>query len=232
VQDAASGRNRGPCARGWPVTPEQRRLRAKIAANARWSRPMARADQADAARSAILARLEREVDPAGTLSPDERAFLVRAAARKLSAKLNAARARKRQACLSRCRPAFQQAHRTPAPGQIACGGPPGRVTVGHEHVNCRSTGAPDIGTPSGRRPTARSSGVSRGAGASCQLSDVHDVLYCPNGIKQLLSSHSCSFPYQDVLICAQRGHIGRPGGRPGAGADLTCRSLVRYFAVA
>jgi hypothetical protein len=81
------------------MTPEQRRLRAKIAANARWSRPMARADQADAARSAILARLEREVDPAGTLSPDERAVLVRAAARKLSAELNAAGARKRQACL-------------------------------------------------------------------------------------------------------------------------------------
>jgi RHS repeat-associated protein len=83
------------------MTPEQRRLRAKIAANARWSRPMARADQADAARSAILARLEREVDPAGTLSPDERTVLVRAAARRLSAELNAARARKRQACLPR-----------------------------------------------------------------------------------------------------------------------------------
>lgn len=81
------------------MTPEQRRLRAKIAANARWSRPMARADQADAARSAILARLECEVDPAGALTPDERAILVRAAARKLSAELNAARARKRQACL-------------------------------------------------------------------------------------------------------------------------------------
>ena len=83
------------------MTPEQRRLRAKIAANARWSRPMARADQADAARSAILARLEREVDPAGILSPDERTLLVRAAARKLSAELNAARVRKRQTCLSK-----------------------------------------------------------------------------------------------------------------------------------
>jgi hypothetical protein len=78
------------------VTPEQRRLRAKIAANARWSRPMARADQADAARSAIFARLEQEVDPEGTLPPDERATLVRSAARRLSAELNAARARKRR----------------------------------------------------------------------------------------------------------------------------------------
>jgi hypothetical protein len=77
------------------VTPEQRRLRAKIAANARWSRPMARADQADAARSAMLARLERQVDPARTLPPDERATLVRSAARRLAAELNAVRSRKR-----------------------------------------------------------------------------------------------------------------------------------------
>ena len=79
------------------MTPEQRRLRAKIAANARWSRPMARADQADAARSAIFARLEREVDPEGKLPPDERALLVRAAARQLSARLNSVKARKRAA---------------------------------------------------------------------------------------------------------------------------------------
>lgn len=77
------------------MTPEQRRLRAKIAANARWSQPMARADQADAARLAIFARLEREVDPEGILDADQRAVLVRAAARRLSAKMNAIRARKR-----------------------------------------------------------------------------------------------------------------------------------------
>jgi len=77
------------------VTPEQRRLRAQIAANTRWSHPMARADQADAARSAIFARLERQVDPDGTLSAGERAPLVQAAARRLSATLNSARSRKR-----------------------------------------------------------------------------------------------------------------------------------------
>ncbi len=82
------------------MTPEQRRLRAKIAANARWARPMARVDQADAARSAMLTRLERQVDPAGRLPPDERAVMVRAAARRLSAELNAARARKRRVCLA------------------------------------------------------------------------------------------------------------------------------------
>ena len=77
------------------MTPEQRRLRAQIAANARWSRYMAREDQAAAARSAIFPRLEREVDPEGRLPPDELAKLVKAAARKLSARLNAAKARKR-----------------------------------------------------------------------------------------------------------------------------------------
>jgi hypothetical protein len=78
------------------MTPEQRRLRAQIAANARWSRYMAREDQADAARAAIFARLERQVDPDGILPPDQRARLVRAAARELSAQLNAAKARKRR----------------------------------------------------------------------------------------------------------------------------------------
>jgi hypothetical protein len=77
------------------MTPEQRRLRAQIAANARWSRYMAREDQAAAARSAIFARLEREVDPDGQLPPDERARLVKSAARELSGRLNAAKARKR-----------------------------------------------------------------------------------------------------------------------------------------
>jgi hypothetical protein len=79
------------------MTPEQRHLRAKIAANARWSKYMARKDQADAARSAMLARLERQVDPKGELPPVERAALVRAAGRELSARLNAAKARKRTA---------------------------------------------------------------------------------------------------------------------------------------
>ena len=79
------------------MPPEQRRLRAKIAANARWSRYMAREDQSDAARSAMRTRLEREVDPHGLLSPAERAVLIKAAARRLSAQLNAAKARKRAA---------------------------------------------------------------------------------------------------------------------------------------
>jgi hypothetical protein len=56
---------------------------------------MAREDQADAARTAIMRRLEAEVDPDGQLDPSERAVLVASAARRLSAELNAARTRKK-----------------------------------------------------------------------------------------------------------------------------------------
>jgi len=84
------------------MTPEQRRLRAQIAAHTRWSKPMARTDQAGAARAAIFARLERPVDPDASLSPEHRAALVRSAARKLSAELNATRACK-QITASRAR---------------------------------------------------------------------------------------------------------------------------------
>lgn len=54
------------------MTPEQRRQRAKIAANARWSRHMAREDHAAVMRDVMRARLEREVDPDGTLPAAER----------------------------------------------------------------------------------------------------------------------------------------------------------------
>lgn len=55
-----------------PLTPEQRRLRAQIAAHARWAGedPAANAARGQAG---LLARFEREVDPNGTLPPTERA---------------------------------------------------------------------------------------------------------------------------------------------------------------
>jgi len=77
------------------MTPEQRRLRAQNAAHARWSRHMAREDQAYVARQAIRDRLGREVDPDRELTPQERAVLIQSAAKRLSARLNAAKARKR-----------------------------------------------------------------------------------------------------------------------------------------
>lgn len=79
------------------MTPEQRRQQAKIAARARWSRHMAREDQATVARAAMLRRLEREVDPEGKLTPEERAVMVKAAGRRLSDRLNAARRDHRRA---------------------------------------------------------------------------------------------------------------------------------------
>lgn len=76
------------------MTPAQRRLRAQIAANAHWSKYMAREDQA-AVRAAFFARLERQVDFDGKLRPDERAALVRAVAHHPSVWPNAAKVRKR-----------------------------------------------------------------------------------------------------------------------------------------
>lgn len=77
------------------MTPEQRRLRAQITANARWSKARAREKQAAAAREAIYTRLKREVDPDDLLPPDQLAILMGAAGRRMSASMNAAKARKR-----------------------------------------------------------------------------------------------------------------------------------------
>jgi hypothetical protein len=58
---------------------------------------MAREDQAYVARQAIDERLAREVDPEGKVPPKDRAILIRNAAKRLSARLSAAKARKRGA---------------------------------------------------------------------------------------------------------------------------------------
>lgn len=56
---------------------------------------MAREDHSDVMKEVMRTRFEREVDPEGKLSPDDRAKLARAAARRKAAELNAAKARKR-----------------------------------------------------------------------------------------------------------------------------------------
>ncbi|HXF72506.1 MAG TPA: hypothetical protein VNO79_07860 [Actinomycetota bacterium] len=53
------------------LTPEERQLRARIAAHARWSRRDSHEDLAPA-REAFLERFRREVDPEGVLPPGER----------------------------------------------------------------------------------------------------------------------------------------------------------------
>lgn len=78
------------------MSPEERRLRAQVAANTRWSKPGARSRQSETIRSARLRRLEEQVDPDGLLDPAERACLARnaLAAEMAGLSLKAARARR------------------------------------------------------------------------------------------------------------------------------------------
>jgi hypothetical protein len=54
------------------LTPEERSLRAQIAAHDRWSRCEDRSASTAPARSAFLERFEHEVDPDRALDPAER----------------------------------------------------------------------------------------------------------------------------------------------------------------
>ncbi|RSM60500.1 hypothetical protein DMH03_17225 [Amycolatopsis sp. WAC 01376] len=55
------------------LTPKQRVLRAKIAANATWAREPDRVGRMEKVRNAAECRFEKLVDPDGILSPEERA---------------------------------------------------------------------------------------------------------------------------------------------------------------
>jgi hypothetical protein len=55
------------------LTPEQRSLRARIAANTQWANTSDRAARMAPARLAADRRFERQVDPDGVLPPEERA---------------------------------------------------------------------------------------------------------------------------------------------------------------
>lgn len=55
------------------LTPEERSLRARIAAHERWAHEEDRTAATAAARTAFDRRFERLVDPNGTLPADERA---------------------------------------------------------------------------------------------------------------------------------------------------------------
>jgi hypothetical protein len=80
-----------------PLTPSQRTLRAKIAANARWAITEDRAAQTAPATRASMARFEREVDPNGTLTLEERAKRAANARRAYFQKLALKSARVRRA---------------------------------------------------------------------------------------------------------------------------------------
>jgi hypothetical protein len=55
------------------MTPEQRRMRASLAANEMWARTPDRSTRTAPARKAALDRFERQVDPDGVLPIQERA---------------------------------------------------------------------------------------------------------------------------------------------------------------
>jgi hypothetical protein len=83
------------------LTPQQRSLRARLAANTQWSREPDRAGRMAAARKAAEDRFERQVDPDGTLAPEVRAELAASARRaymqSLALKSSRARAAKKKA---------------------------------------------------------------------------------------------------------------------------------------
>lgn len=76
------------------MTPDQRRERARIAANERWARPGAREAQSATLRASVRARLAAEVDPDGVMSPEELEAAVGNAAKALGARLRAAKAKR------------------------------------------------------------------------------------------------------------------------------------------
>jgi hypothetical protein len=71
------------------LTPAQRRLSAQRAAYTRWSRVEDRAAALEPARDGFTARLERQVDPDGRMTPKQRAKAVKSARRAFYADLGA-----------------------------------------------------------------------------------------------------------------------------------------------
>lgn len=55
------------------MTPEQRTMRARVAANISWAKTSDPSARTAAARQAMLSKFERDVDPDGTMDPVERA---------------------------------------------------------------------------------------------------------------------------------------------------------------
>lgn len=53
------------------MTPAERRLRAQLAANTRWSRETDRKAAGERGQNGLRARFAREIDPVGRLSDDE-----------------------------------------------------------------------------------------------------------------------------------------------------------------
>lgn len=78
-----------------PLTPEQRRTRAQLAALTRWSKEDPKANAARG-QAGLMARFEREVDPLGELTEAERSRRARAAHRAHMARLSLASSKARR----------------------------------------------------------------------------------------------------------------------------------------
>jgi hypothetical protein len=83
-----------------PIDPETARLRATVAAHARWAKCTDRTAATAPAREAAENRWERLVDPDGTLDPAERAKRAESARKADMARLNLRRRMARQKAAS------------------------------------------------------------------------------------------------------------------------------------
>jgi hypothetical protein len=94
-----------------PITPGQRRQRARLANAARWSRLPGdqRAAQTAAARAALWAKYLAQVDPDGTLPEAERQMLARSARRADLERWSLMASRARSARAAKARPRGQEA---------------------------------------------------------------------------------------------------------------------------
>ncbi|MGH3549765.1 MAG: hypothetical protein ACRDQU_16995 [Pseudonocardiaceae bacterium] len=86
------------------LTPSQRSIRARIAANTRWSREDP-APTGPRGQAGLMARFEREVDPDRTLLPAERARRADSARKAHMQRLALASAKARGACKAAAREA-------------------------------------------------------------------------------------------------------------------------------
>lgn len=77
------------------LTPEQRSMRARIAAHARWSKEDPKPN-AQRGQAGLLARFEREVDPEGVLPEKERRRRAKSARRAHMGRLALASSKKRK----------------------------------------------------------------------------------------------------------------------------------------
>jgi hypothetical protein len=91
------------------LTPEQRSLRARLAAHQRWANTGDRSAATAPAREAAASRFERQVDPDGVLSPVERAARAESAKRAYFTRLAL------QSSRARAKAATPKGHPTPDP---------------------------------------------------------------------------------------------------------------------